>query len=113
MGFALHLEHAKSTEFCVSCHVMEPYGTSLHFDDLDYLPASHFQNNLVPREKACYTCHTQYTMFGDVRRQARRPEARLGLLHRARRRNRSSCTSPTKTGNVSTAMAESRSFVGG
>lgn len=66
MGFALHLEHAKSTEFCVSCHVMEPYGTSLHFDDLDYLPASHYQNNLVPREKACYTCHTQYTMFGDV-----------------------------------------------
>lgn len=66
MGFALHLEHAKSTEFCISCHVMEPYGTSLHFDDLDYLPANHFQNGLVPREKACYTCHTQYTMFGDV-----------------------------------------------
>lgn len=66
MGFALHLEHAKSTEFCISCHVMEPYGTSLHFDDLEYLPASHFQNNLVPRETACYTCHTQYTMFGDL-----------------------------------------------
>ena len=63
---AVHLEHAKSTEFCVSCHVMEPYGASLHYDDLDYLPASHFQNGLVPREKACYTCHTQYTMFGDI-----------------------------------------------
>lgn len=67
MGFALHLDHAKSTEFCVSCHVMEPYGTSMHFDDLDYLPASHYQNNLVPRDKACYTCHTQYSMFGDVK----------------------------------------------
>lgn len=66
MGFATHLEHAKSTEFCVSCHVMEPYGTSLHFADLDYLPANHFQNHLVPRDTACFTCHTQYTMFGDV-----------------------------------------------
>ncbi|MDA8019004.1 MAG: NapC/NirT family cytochrome c [Thermoanaerobaculia bacterium] len=73
MGFVLHLEHAKSTDFCLSCHVMEPYGTSLHFDDLSYLVADHYQNNLVPREQACYTCHTQYTMFGDV-------QAKLGGL---------------------------------
>lgn len=66
MGFALHLEHAKTTDFCISCHVMEPYGKSLNYDDTDHLPAGHFQNRRVPREMACYTCHTQYTMFGDV-----------------------------------------------
>lgn len=67
LGLNAHLSHAKSTEFCISCHVMEPYGTSLHYEDLDYLPAMHYQNNLVDREYACYTCHTQYTMFGDVK----------------------------------------------
>lgn len=64
---AHHLEKAKTTEFCLSCHVMEPYGRSLDIDSPDHLPASHFQNNRVPTDQACYTCHTSYAMFGDVR----------------------------------------------
>lgn len=36
-------------------------------DDKSYIPAVHFQNNLVPREHACFTCHTDYTLFGDYR----------------------------------------------
>ncbi len=55
---------AKTTEFCLSCHVMEPYGESLSRDDTDYLPAGHFQNNRIPKDQACYTCHTSYAMFG-------------------------------------------------
>jgi nitrate/TMAO reductase-like tetraheme cytochrome c subunit len=65
-GTELHLEHAKSTSFCLSCHVMEPYGESLWLEDTSHLPASHFQDNHVPRDFACYTCHTSYTMFGGV-----------------------------------------------
>jgi cytochrome c-type protein NapC len=42
------------------------YGASLQADQLDWLPASHYQNRRVPREAACYACHTDYTMFGDV-----------------------------------------------
>lgn len=61
-----HLETSKSTEFCLSCHVMEPYGESLYLEEREYLPAVHFQNALVPRDRACYTCHTQYTMYGDL-----------------------------------------------
>lgn len=61
-----HLEQSKTTEFCLSCHVMEPYGRSLSIDSADHLPASHVQNNRVPRDQACYTCHTTYAMFGDV-----------------------------------------------
>lgn len=60
-----HLERSKSTEFCLSCHVMEPYGESLAVDSGDYLAAVHYQNNLVPQDQACFTCHTQYTMYGD------------------------------------------------
>lgn len=66
-GAEVHLEHAKTTTFCMSCHEMAPYGKSLGLADDEHLPAVHFQNNWVPREKACYTCHAEYTMFGGVR----------------------------------------------
>lgn len=75
MGLSAHLDHSKSTEFCLSCHVMEPYGQSLRVDDPSWIPAHHFQNNLVPRDHACFTCHTNYTMFGDAKAKLR------GLRH--------------------------------
>jgi cytochrome c-type protein NapC len=75
MGTSAQVEHAKSTKFCLSCHVMEPYGKSLHVDDSEYIPASHYENNRVPREVACFTCHTNYTMFGDSKAKMR------GLKH--------------------------------
>lgn len=74
-GFAVELDHATSTEFCLSCHEMEPYGRSLLVDDTEYVAANHFQNNRVPQDRACFTCHTDYTMFGDVAAKVR------GLRH--------------------------------
>ncbi len=75
--FALeaHLDRSKSTEFCLSCHVMEPYGKSLHIDSADFVPAAHFQNRRIPRDQACYTCHTNYAMFGGFKSKIR------GLRH--------------------------------
>ncbi len=75
LGVSAHVERSKSTEFCLSCHVMEPYGKSLRVDDASFVPASHYQNNRVPRDKACFTCHTDYTMFGDAKAKLR------GLRH--------------------------------
>ena len=66
VGFNQHMQAAESTQFCLSCHVMAPYGRSLYVDDPSYVPAVHYQNRLVPREDACYTCHTDYTLFGTV-----------------------------------------------
>ena len=63
-GVSEHMERAKTTEFCLSCHTMDDYGRSLHVDDKGYLPAAHYQNNRIPRDHACYTCHTNYSMFG-------------------------------------------------
>ena len=60
------MDRAESTKFCLSCHIMDDFGKSLHIDDPSYIPAAHFQNNRVPRDQACYTCHTNYTMFGTV-----------------------------------------------
>jgi len=67
LGSVAHLQHATSTSFCLSCHPMEAYGKSLRIDDPTYIPASHFQNNRIPRNEACYTCHTNYAMFGGLK----------------------------------------------
>jgi nitrate/TMAO reductase-like tetraheme cytochrome c subunit len=63
LGFENHVERSKETKFCLSCHIMEPYGKSLYIDDKSYIPAVHYQNNRVPRDEACYTCHTDYTLY--------------------------------------------------
>jgi cytochrome c-type protein NapC len=67
MGLEVHMERSKSTEFCLSCHPMEKYGKSLHIDDVGFLPATHYQFGRVPRETACFSCHTNYTLFGDYK----------------------------------------------
>jgi cytochrome c-type protein NapC len=74
MGVSSEVERSKSTEFCLSCHVMESHGRSLYVDDPTYLAAAHFQNHRVPADQACYTCHTNYAMFGGFR-------AKLNGLH--------------------------------
>jgi cytochrome c-type protein NapC len=75
MGAEAHMERSKRTDFCLSCHIMEPYGKSLYIDDAMYVPATHFQNARIPREEACYTCHTDYVMYGGMRAKMR------GLRH--------------------------------
>ncbi len=67
MGIDNQVERSKSTKFCLSCHVMEPFGQSLNVDDATYLAAAHYQNHRVPAEEACYTCHTNYAMFGSFK----------------------------------------------
>lgn len=64
VGMSNELDRSKSTAFCLSCHIMEPYGKSLRVDDPAYLAAAHYQNHRVPADEACYTCHTNYAMFG-------------------------------------------------
>jgi nitrate/TMAO reductase-like tetraheme cytochrome c subunit len=66
MGTNAHVEHSKTVAYCTSCHAMERYGRSLHIDNPRYLPAAHVQNGRVPRETACFACHTTYTMYGDL-----------------------------------------------
>jgi cytochrome c-type protein NapC len=66
MGATEHMERSKTTAFCLQCHEMGNYGKSLQLDDPSFLPAAHYQNNRVPRQVACYTCHTDYTLYGGV-----------------------------------------------
>jgi cytochrome c-type protein NapC len=65
-GAAEHMQRTEQTQFCLSCHVMEPYGRSLLIDDPSYLPAQHYQNGRIPQGQACYTCHTDYVLYGTL-----------------------------------------------
>jgi cytochrome c-type protein NapC len=67
LGVSREMERAKTTAFCLSCHTMEAYGKSLLVDDPTHIPAAHFQNHRVPPDEACYSCHTEYAMFGGLK----------------------------------------------
>jgi cytochrome c-type protein NapC len=66
-GMSFHMQRSQQTAYCISCHSMESHGQSLYVLDQNYIPAQHFQNHLVPPDEACYTCHTDYTMYGPVK----------------------------------------------
>jgi nitrate/TMAO reductase-like tetraheme cytochrome c subunit len=66
LGMNIHMGRAKQTQFCISCHSMANYGKSLYADDPHYLPAAHFQNHHVPPDEACWACHSDYTIFGQI-----------------------------------------------
>jgi cytochrome c-type protein NapC len=67
LGVSREMARAKTTTFCLSCHTMEAYGKSLLVDDPTHIPAAHFQNHRVPPDEACYSCHTNYAMFGGLK----------------------------------------------
>jgi cytochrome c-type protein NapC len=70
-GISVHMERSEQTQFCISCHAMEPYGKSLYVDNPDYIPAAHFQNHRVPTDAACYSCHADYTIYGPFKDKLR------------------------------------------
>ncbi|MFY9753610.1 MAG: NapC/NirT family cytochrome c [Candidatus Acidiferrales bacterium] len=65
-GMNTHVQRSEQTRFCISCHVMIPYGQSLYIDDPKHIPAQHFQNHRVPADMACYSCHADYTIYGPL-----------------------------------------------
>ncbi len=68
-------QQMKKVEFCGSCHTMTDHILSLTIDDDEPLSTVHFRNNYVPQETACFSCHTDYAMFGSYEAKIR------GLRH--------------------------------
>jgi len=56
-GFHEQVERSTSTQFCLSCHVMDKFGKSLTVDDKSFVPAAHFQRKLQP-------CSTSFDQHG-------------------------------------------------
>jgi cytochrome c-type protein NapC len=65
-GMSTHVQRSEQTSFCISCHVMVPFGRSLYIDDAKHIPAQHFQNHRVPADMACISCHADYTLYGPL-----------------------------------------------
>ena len=77
---------------------MTPYVNDLHDPKSDTLAAVHFKNRFI-QENHCYTCHTDYGMFGTVKAKWE------GLGHTVRYTTgatscRSRSRTPTPTGGV-------------
>lgn len=67
LSFTLGLHESSRTSFCMGCHEMEPYAKSLFADNPHALSAMHYQKRLVDRDSTCFSCHTDYAMFGDAK----------------------------------------------
>ncbi len=66
-SFRAGITESSRTRFCLSCHEMQTYGRSLFADNRKALSAVHYQERLVTRDSTCFSCHTDYAMFGDLR----------------------------------------------
>jgi nitrate/TMAO reductase-like tetraheme cytochrome c subunit len=64
-GYSYGIESSKTISSCGSCHVMKPYLADLKDPASETLAALHYKNRYI-QEHHCYTCHTDYGMFGTV-----------------------------------------------
>jgi nitrate/TMAO reductase-like tetraheme cytochrome c subunit len=65
LSTAVGMEHSKGVSFCNSCHAMDPFVDDMRNADSDLLAAVHFKNRFIQKEH-CYSCHTDYGIFGTV-----------------------------------------------
>ena len=74
MSTAVGLEHSKLLKFCESCHAMDPFMDDMKNINSKQLAARHYKNRFIQKAH-CYTCHTDYGIFGTM-------EAKLnGMKH--------------------------------
>jgi nitrate/TMAO reductase-like tetraheme cytochrome c subunit len=64
-AYSSGIEGSKRPDSCGSCHVMKPYLADLRDPKSEGLAATHYKNRYI-QENHCYTCHTDYGVFGTV-----------------------------------------------
>jgi len=62
---AVLLERSKNTDFCMSCHIMEPL-LEVVSEEEPTLASLHISRGAVRTYQSCYGCHSGYGMWGDV-----------------------------------------------
>jgi nitrate/TMAO reductase-like tetraheme cytochrome c subunit len=65
MSAAVGLEQSKAVAFCKSCHLMGAFVTDMEDAGSSSLSALHFRNRYI-QEEHCYSCHTDYGLFGTL-----------------------------------------------
>src|SRR5262249_26302363 len=59
------MQESMSVNACGDCHVMEGHVKDLRNPKSDSLAATHYKNRYIQADQ-CYTCHSDYGMFGTV-----------------------------------------------
>ena len=59
------MQESMKTEACGACHIMESHVADLKNPKSDSLAAVHYKNRYI-QENHCYTCHSDYGMYGTV-----------------------------------------------
>ena len=62
---AVLLDRSRNTDFCMSCHIMEPL-LEVVSDAEPTLAAVHISRGAVRTNQSCYGCHSGYGLWGDV-----------------------------------------------
>lgn len=57
------IQQSKRNHFCNSCHIMNGYIDDLEDPDSEHLASLHYQYRWIA-DYQCYTCHSEYGMFG-------------------------------------------------
>ena len=70
MSTAVGLEQSKAIAFCDSCHLMRAFVADMKSPESRSLAALHFRNRYI-QDEHCYSCHTDYGLFGTL-------EAKIG-----------------------------------
>jgi len=62
-SYSYGMQASETVHACGECHVMDPWVNNLHDPKADTLAAVHYKNRYI-QENHCYTCHSDYGMFG-------------------------------------------------
>ncbi|MFY9549560.1 MAG: NapC/NirT family cytochrome c [Thermoanaerobaculia bacterium] len=60
------MQESMTVDACGSCHVMDGHVRDLRDPGSDSLAAVHYKNRYI-QENHCYTCHSDYGMYGTLR----------------------------------------------
>lgn len=63
ISFFIGIEKSKPVEFCNSCHIMNNHVENMLDPDSESIAALHYQYRWIA-DKQCYTCHSDYGLFG-------------------------------------------------
>lgn len=69
LNFSVAIEDSKKVEFCNSCHIMHGYVNDLKDPDSEYLASQHYQYRWIDEDQ-CFTCHSDYGLFGNMKAKA-------------------------------------------
>ena len=65
ISFGIGVEKAKPVQFCNNCHIMNSHVEDMEDPDSDSLASEHYNNRWIADDQ-CYTCHSDYGLYGAV-----------------------------------------------